>query len=313
MLETWLSEKRGKSVDLIQPSRGEKFDLVQMVKRNANQSLIQYLSKRANDAAVSGSALAEIAEQLELVELPLRIECFDVSNIQGTSMVASMVVFEDGQPKKSDYRRFSISDDLDFDDTKAMYHVITRRFKRYLEEKDVDLVDSKIAGGTRPKFAYPPQLVVVDGGKPQVNAAAKALQDLGITDVALCGLAKRLEEVWLPNNSEPVIFPRHSEALYLLQKIRDEAHRFAINFHRSKRSKLMLESLLDDLSGLGEARKKALLTHFGSVTALRSATESDISEIPGIGEKMAKSIVEQLKVVINANKIDTETGEILGA
>ena len=313
VLETWLSEKRGKSVELIQPSRGEKFDLVQMVKRNANQSLIQYLSKRANDAAVSGSALAEIAEQLELVELPLRIECFDVSNIQGTSMVASMVVFEDGQPKKSDYRRFSISDDLDFDDTKAMYHVITRRFKRYLEEKDIDLVDAKIAGGTRPKFAYPPQLVVVDGGKPQVNAAAKALQDLGITDVALCGLAKRLEEVWLPNNSEPVIFPRHSEALYLLQKIRDEAHRFAINFHRSKRSKLMLESLLDDLSGLGEARKKALLTHFGSVTALRSATESDISEIPGIGEKMAKSIVEQLKVVINANKIDTETGEILGA
>jgi excinuclease ABC subunit C len=313
VLETWLSEKRGKSVELIQPSRGEKFDLVQMVKRNANQSLIQYLSKRANDAAVSGSALAEIAEQLELVELPLRIECFDVSNIQGTSMVASMVVFEDGQSKKSDYRRFSISDDLDFDDTKAMYHVIRRRFKRYLEEKDVDLVDSKIAGGTRPKFAYPPQLVVVDGGKPQVNAAAKALQDLGITDVALCGLAKRLEEVWLPNNSEPVIFPRHSEALYLLQKIRDEAHRFAINFHRSKRSKLMLESLLDDLSGLGEARKKALLTHFGSVTALRSATESDISEIPGIGEKMAKSIVEQLKVVINANKIDTETGEILGA
>jgi excinuclease ABC subunit C len=236
-----------------------------------------------------------------------------VSNIQGTSMVASMVVFEDGQPKKSDYRRFSISDDLDFDDTKAMYHVITRRFKRYLEEKDVDLVDSKIAGGTRPKFAYPPQLVVVDGGKPQVNAAAKALQDLGITDVALCGLAKRLEEVWLPNNSEPVIFPRHSEALYLLQKIRDEAHRFAINFHRSKRSKLMLESLLDDLSGLGEARKKALLTHFGSVTALRSATESDISEIPGIGEKMAKSIVDQLKTVISSNKIDTETGEILGA
>ena len=313
VLETWLSEKRGKSVELVQPSRGEKFDLVQMVKRNANQSLIQYLSKRANDAAVSGSALAEIAEQLELVELPLRIECFDVSNIQGTSMVASMVVFEDGQPKKSDYRRFSISDDLDFDDTKAMYHVITRRFKRYLEEKDVDLVDSKIAGGTRPKFAYPPQLVVVDGGKPQVNAASKALQDLGITDVALCGLAKRLEEVWLPNNSEPVIFPRHSEALYLLQKIRDEAHRFAINFHRSKRSKLMLESLLDDLSGLGEARKKALLTHFGSVTALRSASESDISEIPGIGEKMAKSIVDQLKTVINSNKIDTETGEILGA
>jgi len=312
-LAEYLSERAGYKVAIKRPERGEKSEILDMVKRNANQALIQFLGKRANDAGVSGRALEDLASALNLEELPLRIECFDISNIQGTSVVASMVVFEDGQPKKSDYRRFSISDDLDFDDTKAMYHVVTRRFKRYLEEKDVDLVDSKIAGGTRPKFAYPPQLVVVDGGKPQVNAAAKALQDLGITDVALCGLAKRLEEVWLPNNSEPVIFPRHSEALYLLQKIRDEAHRFAINFHRSKRSKLMLESLLDDLSGLGEARKKALLTHFGSVTALRSATESDISEIPGIGEKMAKSIVEQLKVVINANKIDTETGEILGA
>jgi excinuclease ABC subunit C len=221
LLEHWLTEQRGKSVSLIQPARGEKYEIVQTVKRNANQALIQYLSKRANDAAVSGSALAEIAEQLELAELPLRIECFDISNIQGTSMVASMVVFEDGQPKKSDYRRFSIDDDAGFDDTRAMHHVITRRFKRYLEEKDIDVAEATAQGGSRPKFAYPPQLVVVDGGKPQVNAAAKALRELGITDVALCGLAKRLEEIWLPNNSEPIIFPRHSEALYLLQKIRD--------------------------------------------------------------------------------------------
>jgi excinuclease ABC subunit C len=234
LLQQWLTEQRGKSVSLIQPARGEKLDLVQTVKRNANQALIQYLSKRANDAAVSGSALAEIAEQLELAELPLRIECFDISNIQGTSMVASMVVFEDGQPKKSDYRRFSIDDDAGFDDTRAMHHVITRRFKRYLDEKDIDVAEATAQGGSRPKFAYPPQLVVVDGGKPQVNAAAKALRELGITDIALCGLAKRLEEVWLPNNSEPIIFPRHSEALYLLQKVRDEAHRFAINFHRFK-------------------------------------------------------------------------------
>ncbi len=313
LLQQWLTEQRGKSVNLIQPARGEKLELVQTVKRNANQALIQYLSKRANDAAVSGSALAEIAEQLELAELPLRIECFDISNIQGTSMVASMVVFEDGQPKKSDYRRFSIDDDAGFDDTRAMHHVITRRFKRYLDEKDIDVAEATAQGASRPKFAYPPQLVVVDGGKPQVNAAAKALRELGITDIALCGLAKRLEEVWLPNNSEPIIFPRHSEALYLLQKVRDEAHRFAINFHRSKRSKVMLESLLDQISGLGEVRRKSLLTHFGSVTALKSATLSELSAVPGIGEKMAKTIIDQIKNQAEQVSIDMQSGEILDA
>jgi excinuclease ABC subunit C len=313
LLQQWLTEQRGKSVNLIQPARGEKLDLVQTVKRNANQALIQYLSKRANDAAVSGSALAEIAEQLELAELPLRIECFDISNIQGTSMVASMVVFEDGQPKKSDYRRFSIDDDAGFDDTRAMHHVITRRFKRYLDEKDIDVAEATAQGGSRPKFAYPPQLVVVDGGKPQVNAAAKALRELGITDIALCGLAKRLEEVWLPNNSEPIIFPRHSEALYLLQKVRDEAHRFAINFHRSKRSKVMLESLLDQISGLGEVRRKSLLTHFGSVTALKSATLSELSAVPGIGEKMANTIIDQIKNQAEQVSFDMQSGEILDA
>jgi len=313
LLEHWLTEQRGKSVSLIQPARGEKYEIVQTVKRNANQALIQYLSKRANDAAVSGSALAEIAEQLELAELPLRIECFDISNIQGTSMVASMVVFEDGQPKKSDYRRFSIDDDAGFDDTRAMHHVITRRFKRYLEEKDIDVAEATAQGGSRPKFAYPPQLVVVDGGKPQVNAAAKALRELGITDVALCGLAKRLEEIWLPNNSEPIIFPRHSEALYLLQKIRDEAHRFAINFHRSKRSKIMLESLLDQISGLGEVRRKSLLAHFGSVTALKSATLLELSAVPGIGEKMAQTIIDQIKSQPEQVSVEMQSGEILDA
>jgi excinuclease ABC subunit C len=311
--QEWLSEQRGTNVALIEPQRGEKLELVQMVKRNAQQSLIQYLSKRANDAAVSGSALAEIAEQLELAELPLRIECFDISNIQGTSMVASMVVFEDGQPKKSDYRRFSISDEAGFDDTRAMHHVITRRFKRYLDEKDIDIAEATSQGGQRPKFAYPPQLVVVDGGKPQVNAAAKALQELGITDVALCGLAKRLEEVWLPNNSEPIIFPRHSEALYLLQKLRDEAHRFAINFHRSKRSKIMLESLLDEVAGLGEIRRKSLLSHFGSVTALKAATVDELAVVPGIGKKMAKTIFDQINSQDLPLNIDMQTGEILDA
>ena len=312
-LQVWLGEKIGKSVTITKPLKGEKLEIVQLVKRNANQALIQYLSKRANDSAVSGGALTEIAEQLELAELPLRIECFDISNIQGTSMVASMVVFEDGQPKKSEYRRFSIDDESGFDDTRAMSHVITRRFKRYLEERNVDLVESKVQGASRPKFAYPPQLVVVDGGKPQVNAAAKALRELGITDIALCGLAKRLEEVWLPYNSEPIIFPRHSEALYLLQKIRDEAHRFAINFHRSKRSKLMLDSLLDQIEGLGESRRKSLLDKFGSVSALKSAQVSEIAAVPGIGSKLAKTIFDNLNQQVNNEKIDMQTGEILDA
>ena len=312
-IEEWLSEKAGKSVSLTRPVKGEKLEIIQLVKRNANQALIQYLSKRANDSAVSGGALTEIAEQLELAELPLRIECFDISNIQGTSMVASMVVFEDGQPKKSEYRRFSIDDQSGFDDTRAMNHVITRRFKRYLEEKSIDIAESNTQGVSRPKFAYPPQLVVVDGGKPQVNAAAKALRDLGIEDIALCGLAKRLEEVWLPNSSEPIIFPRHSEALYLLQRVRDEAHRFAINFHRSKRSKLMLDSFLDEIGGLGEGRRKALMDKFGTVTALKSASIEEISDVPGIGPKMAKTIFESINQKEPTRNIDMQTGEILDA
>ena len=312
-IEEWLSEKAGKSVSLTRPVKGEKLEIIQLVKRNANQALIQYLSKRANDSAVSGGALTEIAEQLELAELPLRIECFDISNIQGTSMVASMVVFEDGQPKKSEYRRFSIADQSGFDDTRAMNHVITRRFKRYLEEKSIDIAEGNTQGVSRPKFAYPPQLVVVDGGKPQVNAAAKALRDLGIEDIALCGLAKRLEEVWLPNSSEPIIFPRHSEALYLLQRVRDEAHRFAINFHRSKRSKLMLDSFLDEIGGLGEGRRKALLDKFGTVTALKSASIEEISDVPGIGPKIAKTIFESINRKEATRNIDMQTGEILDA
>jgi len=312
-LMAWLCERRGKSVSLIQPLRGEKVEIVEMVKRNAHQALIQYLSKRANDAAVSGSALTQIAEYLELPELPLRIECFDISNIQGTNMVASMVVFEDGQAKKSDYRRFSLNDDAGFDDTRAIHHVITRRFKRYLAEKDIDNLQAEIDGAGKPRFAYPPQLVIVDGGKGQVNAAARAFSELGIKDVALVGLAKRLEEVYLPNTSEPIIFPRHSEALYLFQRIRDEAHRFAITFHRSKRSKMMLESLLDEISGLGEVRRKSLLEVFGSVTALRKASISELAAVPGIGEKMAELIVQTLTNKNSADVIDMETGEILDA
>ena len=306
----WLSQKHGNSVEVKVPQRGEKFELLQTVKRNANQALIQFLSKRANDAGVSGRALEEIATALDLAELPLRIECFDISNIQGTSVVASMVVFEDGQSKKSEYRRFSIDDEAGFDDTRAMHHVITRRFKRYLAEKDLDLTELEMSGANRPKFAYPPQLIIVDGGVGQVNAAARALSELGITDIALCGLAKRLEEVWLPEVKTPVIFPGHSEALYLFQRIRDEAHRFAITFHRSKRSKLMLESLLDEIPTLGTARISALLEHFGSVSAIRKANESQISQIPGIGEKIAKIIVDFLAQQSTPENVNTSTGEI---
>ena len=310
-LTSWLSELAGRSVKISVPQRGEKAEMIATVKRNAHQALIQYLSKRSNDSAVSGRALEEIYLALDLPELPLRIECFDISNTQGTNMVASMVVFEDGQAKKSDYRRFAISDAQGFDDTRAMHHVLTRRLKRYLAEREIDGEELALAGGARSKFAYPPQLIVVDGGAPQVAAAARAFAELGISDIALCGLAKRLEEVWLPDSNEPVILPRHSEGLYMLQRIRDEAHRFAITYHRSKRSKMMLESLLDEVPQLGEVRRKALLEHFGSVTALRKATIQEIAQVPGIGERSANLIYEQLQAATNSDAIiNMETGEI---
>jgi excinuclease ABC subunit C len=307
----FLSERFGKNVTIRRPERGEKSELLDTVKRNAHHALVQFLSKRANDAGVSGRALEDLASALNLDELPLRIECFDISNIQGTSVVASMVVFEDGQAKKSEYRRFGIDDKEKFDDTRAMHHVITRRFKRYLAEKDLDLVEIEMSGGEKPKFAYPPQLVIVDGGRGQVNAAARAFAELGITDIALVGLAKRLEEIWFPDQSYPVILPRHSEALYLVQRIRDEAHRFAITFHRSKRSRLMLESLLDEVPHLGEVRRQALLDHFGSVAALKKATSDEIAAVPGIGPKSAESIVSAIAASEVQYSVDTATGEII--
>lgn len=310
-LASVLSAQAGHSVRLVNPLRGEKSEILTTVKRNAHHSLVQFLSKRANDSAVSGRALEELANQLELDELPLRIECFDISNIQGTSVVASMVVFEDGQPKKSDYRRFAIDDREKFDDTRAMHHVITRRFKRYLAERDLDLSELQVEGVGRPRFAYPPQLVIVDGGRGQVNAAARALAELGITEIALVGLAKRLEEIWFPGRPYPVILPRNGEALYLVQRIRDEAHRFAVTFHRSKRSRLMLESLLDEIPGLGETRRAALLERFGSVAALRKADSSEIAAVPGIGDKTAATIESELAKLANIGAVDAETGEII--
>lgn len=299
-----LGQIRGAKVDIKVPQRGEKLELSQTVERNARYSLIQYLSKRASDAAVSGKALTQIQEALALDSAPLRIECFDISNTSGTTVVASMVVFEDGQPKKSDYRRFIIETDSAPDDTRAMHQVITRRMKRWLADQNVEL------GEAVGKFAYAPNLIVVDGGAPQVAAAERALLELGITDIAVVGLAKRLEELWLPGDPDPVIMPRNSEGLYLLQRARDEAHRFAITFHRSRRSKIMLESLLDEIEDLGPTRRAALLDRYGSVSAIKSASPEDIALTPGIGAKLANVISTHLMAEPEQEKINMESGEI---
>jgi excinuclease ABC subunit C len=308
-LEQWLGQIGSTKVEIKVPQRGEKVELLGTVKRNAQYSLIQYLSKRATDAAVSGKALTEIEEYLNLKRTPLRIECFDISNISGTSVVASMVVFEDGMIKKSEYRRFIIDTSEGFDDTRAMHQVITRRLKRLLDDRKENEAEVAELGGKPSKFAYPPQLIVVDGGQPQVSAAQRALDELGITDIALCGLAKRLEEVWVPGSKDPLILPRSSEGLYLLQRIRDEAHRFAITFHRSRRSKIMLESILDEIPQLGSARRASLLERFGSVAAIRKASVDEIAATPGIGGKIA-SVIESYLEGISAQKVNTETGEI---
>jgi excinuclease ABC subunit C len=313
-LTAWLTSIAGHRVVIKVPQRGEKVELLDTVERNAHYALIQFLSKRANDAAVSGKALIELEEILELPRTPLRIECFDISNISGTTVVASMVVFEDGIAKKSEYRRFIIDTTEATDDTRAMHQVITRRLKRFLADRDVDQSEVKDSGGRLGKFSYPPQLIVVDGGAPQVAAAARALQELGITDIALCGLAKRLEEVWLPHSHDPLILPRTSEGMYLLQRIRDEAHRFAITFHRSRRSKVMLESVLDEIEQLGHIRRAALLDRFGSVSAIRKASLAEIAATPGIGEKIASIIWNHLSHVGESavsGGVDMQTGEIL--
>jgi excinuclease ABC subunit C len=313
-LTAWLNSIAGHKVTIKIPQRGEKVELLETVERNAHYALVQFLSKRATDAAVSGKALIELEELLELSRTPLRIECFDISNISGTTVVASMVVFEDGLAKKSEYRRFIIDTTTATDDTRAMHQVITRRLKRFLADRDVDQSEVKDSGGRLSKFSYPPQLIVVDGGAPQVAAAARALEELGITDIALCGLAKRLEEVWLPNNPYPLILPRTSEGMYLLQRMRDEAHRFAITFHRSRRSKVMLESVLDEIEQLGHIRRAALLDRFGSVSAIRKASIEEIAATPGIGEKIASIIWNHLSHIgegADTAGVDMQTGEII--
>jgi excinuclease ABC subunit C len=300
----WLGALRGARVEVRVPQRGDKKALAETVRRNAEQALVLHRTRRAGDLTTRSLALREVQEALGLAEAPLRIECYDISTTQGTYQVGSMVVFEDGLPRKAEYRHFVVrgeSGDGARDDTEAIHEVLSRRFRRYLAERDAPpsgsgeiTPDDADAEPTGRRFAYPPSLVVVDGGPPQVAAAARALADLGIVDVALCGLAKRLEEVWLPGEEYPVILQRGSQGLYLMQRVRDEAHRFAIRHHRSRRSKGMTASALDDVPGLGPARQAALLKHFGSVARLRAATVDEIAGVPGMGPRTARSVRDAL-------------------
>ncbi|MCQ4081432.1 excinuclease ABC subunit UvrC [Streptomyces sp. RB6PN25] len=326
-IAAWLGQRRGANVSLRVPQRGDKKDLMATVQRNAQQALALHKTKRASDLTTRSRALEEIAEALDLDSAPLRIECFDISHLHGEDVVASMVVFEDGLARKSEYRRFQVKGFAGQDDVRSMHEVVSRRFRRYLQEKqktgEWEEAESADAGeptngpidpetGRPRKFAYPPQLVVVDGGQPQVAAAQRALEELGIEDVAVCGLAKRLEEVWLPKADDPVILPRTSEGLYMLQRVRDEAHRFAISYQRSKRSKSMRAGALDVVPGLGETRKQALLKHFGSVKRLRSATVEQICEVPGVGRRTAEAVAAALAQASPAvPAVNTATGEII--
>jgi len=285
----WLSGLRGSRVDLRVPQRGDKKSLLETVERNAAHALTLHKTRRGGDLTTRSVALNEIQDVLELADAPLRIECYDVSNLQGTEVVASMVVFEDGLPRKSEYRRFSVRGTDGQDDTAWMHEVLTRRFRRHVDEQallaEVGEPKSGLVGidpdtGRPRRFAYAPNLVVVDGGPPQVAAAQRALDELGVTDVALVGLAKRLEEVWRPGEEHPVVLPRSSEGLYLLQRVRDEAHRFAITYHRQRRSKAMTSSALDTVPGLGSTRRTALLKHFGSLKKVRAASAEQIAEVP---------------------------------
>jgi len=299
-LEAWLQSRRGKRVSVQVAQRGRKAELMKTASLNARQALLLHKTRRTSDYTARTRALTDLQEALGMSEAPLRIECFDVSHLSGTNVVASMVVFEDGLARKDQYRSFGVPETTD--DTDSIYQVLRRR----LAHVDADEVDDAetdptadgeetpvVTSRKRPRFAYRPQLLVVDGGQPQVEAAARALRDAGHEDIALCGIAKRLEEVWLPGEEYPVILPRTSEALYLLQRLRDEAHRFAIT-HQRKRRKRDISSILSEVPGLGDARIKALLRHFGSVAALRQATPEQIAELPGIGPKLAASIHRHL-------------------
>ena len=312
-LATWLSGLRGSRVVLRVAQRGDKRALAETVQRNAQGALAQHKLKRAGDFTARTAALQNIQDSLGLADAPLRIECVDVSHVQGTDVVASLVVFEDGLPRKSDYRHYAIREaagDGRSDDVASIAEVTRRRFHRHLH--DVQHPTELAPEGKSRRFAYPPNLFVVDGGAPQVNAAQAVLDELGVSDVAVIGLAKRLEEVWVPAEPDPVILPRNSEGLYLLQRVRDEAHRFAISYHRSKRSKRMTASALDSVRGLGEHRRKALVTHFGSVARLKEASVEEITAVPGIGVATAKAVLEALGVAVDAPADSDTSAEVIG-
>jgi excinuclease ABC subunit C len=297
-LTEWLSGLRGSRVALRVPQRGDKRALADTVARNAAEAFAQHKLRRAGDLTARAAALHEIHEYLGLDTPPLRIECIDVSHVQGNDVVASLVVFEDGLPRKADYRRFAIRDAAGgghSDDVASIAEVVRRRFARYLRETEQEAKPGLDPDTGRPrKFAYPPNLLVIDGGPAQVAAAAEALSELGVAGVAIAGLAKRLEEVWLPGEADPVILPRTSEGLYLLQRVRDEAHRFAISYHRQKRSARMTSSALDDVAGLGKTRQAALLKHFGSVRRIRQASVAELTEVPGVGPSTARAVLAAL-------------------
>ncbi|STD09209.1 Excinuclease ABC subunit C [Dermatophilus congolensis] len=370
VLRAWMGERRGANVALRIPQRGDKKALLETVTRNAEQALARHKLTRAGDLTNRSRALQELQDAIGLDEAPLRIECYDISHIQGTNVVGSMVVFEDGLPRKSEYRRFVIrgtgrnptpvdsnasgptpvaglGPEVGNDDTAAMREVLQRRFTRRERERaarapsideqaltptasaaeavnfdtrdelTLDRCGRPIAGaGTAAcasaptKFAYSPQLVVVDGGLPQVRAAQEALDEIGVDDVVVVGLAKRLEEIWLPDDDFPIVLPRTSEGLFLLQRLRDEAHRFAITFHRQRRSTAMTRSALDGIPGLGESKRKALLSHFGSVKRIREATPEELTAVKGIGPKLAEVIVTALAANTPDPSINTVTGEV---
>ena len=319
LMEQLLAGERGAKVRIQIPQRGDKRVLLDTVARNASEALTRHKTRRASDLTTRNRALEEIQEALGLPTAPLRIECFDISHLQGTETVASMVVFEDGLARRSEYRRFVVRT-VSSNDVGAMTEVLTRRFHRLLEERQLlaevdgdEAAAALIDATTRaPRgFAYAPGLLVVDGGAPQVAAAQAVLDGFGVTDIAVCGLAKRLEEVWLPNEEFPLILPRTSEGLYLLQRIRDEAHRFAITHHRGRRSVSMVESLLDDVAGLGEVRRKALLRRFGSMKKLRSATAAEIAETPGFGPRLAEAVFAAVASQQVPESVNLTTGEIL--
>ena len=282
-LEKFLSSMRGSTVSLRVPKRGDKAALAQTALVNAEHALALYKTRRVSDFAARTEALNRLAVALGLPEAPLRIECYDISHLSGTNIVGSMVVFEDGLPKKSHYRQFNVESALD--DTDAIYQVLTRRLKYLRDPATVD----------EGRFSYFPSLIVVDGGIGQVNAAARAIEDTGVTGLSVCGLAKRLEEVWIPGNDNPIILPRASEELFLLQRLRDESHRFALQASRRKRSSAISSSLLE-IPGLGDKRVMALLKRFGSAKRLKIATLEEISDVAGRGNELATLILEQLRL-----------------